>query len=360
MQNTLRMGAVFMYIVGEDVHLFIVGMDAGFRQFKVSSDGAMKQLKFDAVVASPSAIELQDEKEVDLLDNLTIEYEGKLYYVGRKAIRKTKNSKLSFFADKAGHLHERIKYLAALGCLLGDNEKAEFLVGTGLPVDELGNDALRQQLAERMKGTFTFVFNGKERTVRVPEVYVIAQGAGAYYNHIMDDDAKIQTDRVYQRVVTIDIGFRTTDVVTMERALYRPQESFTLYTGVHNIHAELRRILLKKYRLAKDMVEMDDIVRSASISLGGETISVAQEIAEAVQPYAEKVFAELPLYIHNLNEVDTFLITGGGAALMYDFLSAWLPSPTIMSETPEYDNAMGYRKYMQLAFQMRGHSMRRG
>lgn len=168
-----------MYIVGADVHLFIVGMDAGFRQFKVSSkDGAMERFKFDAVVASPSTIELQDEKDVDLLDNLTIEYEGKLYNVGRKAIRKTKNSKLSFFADKAGHLHERIKYLAALGCLLGDNEKAEFLVGTGLPVDELGNDALRQQLAERMKGTFTFVFNGKERTVRVPEVYVIAQSAG--------------------------------------------------------------------------------------------------------------------------------------------------------------------------------------
>jgi hypothetical protein len=321
-----------------------IGLDLGFRQVKVSAE---EGFRFDSVIGYPSVMEVGDERDNrHPLQNIVIEHDNELVYVGEKAIRDTKNAQLTFVADKTDHKSDKVKLLSALGYAMGGKNEDAFNIVTGLPVDELGIQGLKEKMIENMQQTFQFAFNNETKTAHVKRVNVIAQSAGAYYDYILDDTGDIIEERIKPKTVVIDIGFRTTDVVCMQDALYNPAESFTVYTGVHNIHLEMRKELLKKYRIQKQPSEIDAIVRSGYVTINGQHIPVKDSILASVQPFAEKILSELPLYIPNLTEVDQFLLAGGGASFMAD--EFMLPAPTEVLSDSEMANARGYRKYLLL------------
>lgn len=325
----------------------IMGLDLGFRQVKVST--VSKDFTFDSVIGYPSAIELKEEgsHEAKALSNLSLEYGGTIYYVGEKAIRDTKNSQLTFTADKTDNQTDLLKTLTALGEAT-DEETAEYRIVSGLPVDELGIDGLKEKMISNLTGQYVFKLNNKDRNITVAKVTIIAQSAGAYYDYILDKTGKLIEDRVQPKIIVIDIGFRTTDIVCMENGRYNPSESFTIYTGVHNIHSELRKLLLKKHRVQKHPTEIDKIMKDGFITLNGAQVDLTEEIAAAKKPYAEKILSELPLYIENLSEVNQFLIAGGGGDAMSDIFLGAFSSPTELLDHAEEANARGYYKYSLL------------
>lgn len=323
-----------------------MGLDLGFRQVKVSSK---KDFKFDSVIGYPSAIELKDDNDNrDTLENLVLEDDTDVYYVGVKAIRDTKNAQLTFTADKTDNKSDRIKTMSALGYGMGESHDEDFRIVTGLPVDELGIDGLKEKMEQNMKRTYEFILNGQKKRASIKKVNIIAQSAGAYYDYILDNKGGISEDRVKSKTVVIDIGFRTTDVVCMENARYNPAESFTVYTGVHNIHTELRKILLRRHRIQKQPSEIDRVTREKVIWINDQQVEIIRSIMEATRPYAEKILSEIPLYIPNMQEVSNFLITGGGAALMSAFFEKGLGSPVDIVPDSEMSNARGYHKYLKL------------
>jgi actin-like ATPase involved in cell morphogenesis len=325
-----------------------IGIDLGFRQVNVAEE---EVFKFDSVIGYPSAIELTSEEEVSPLENMVLIDGESMYYVGAKAIRDTKNAQLTFTTHKTDSKTDRIKYMAALGNLIDEQKPNTFRVVTGLPVDEMGVEGLKEKLVANMTGTFHFQLNGKLKTAIVEKVNVIAQSAGAYYDYILDDNGTILHENIKPKDVVIDIGYRTTDVVTMSEARFNPAESFTVFTGVHNIHMELRKILLKKFGIVKHPVEMDTIVRNGYIMIGDKQISLIGEIHEATRPVAEKILAEIPLSITNVHEITTVLLAGGGAPLMVDYFMEAFQSPVKMAVDCEHANARGYRKYLLLLMQ---------
>lgn len=323
----------------------MIGLDLGFRQVKATIEN--RNYRFDSVIGYPSAMELTEEfEEKNPLANLTLTHEGNTYYVGAKAIRKTKNAQLTFTADKTNNKTDILKTMTALGLAMGDNEKEHFRILSGLPVDELEMENLKQEMANNLKGTHSFVFNNQQKEATIDSVKIIAQSAGAYYDYILNEDGTVKEERVKPKVVVIDVGFRTTDVVSMEDAKYNPSESFTIYTGVHNVHNELRKKIMKNYRIQKQPTEMDAVLRERRLIVNGVEVELDQTIREATIPFAEKILSELPLYIANLQEVSLFLITGGGANVMRNFFT--LPSPTEFIVDPEQSNARGYYKYLKL------------
>lgn len=323
-----------------------MGLDLGFRNVKASSS---LDFLFDSVIGYPSAIELKhDNDDRHTLDNLAIEDEGKTYYVGKKALRDTKNAQLTFTADKTDNKTDKIKTMAAVGYAMGEKNVESFRVVTGLPVDELGIDGLKEKMEGNMQTCYAFMFNGKLKEAQIEKVNVIAQSAGAYYDYILGDNGQVLDEYIKPKTVVIDIGFRTTDVVCMENAKYNAPESFTIYTGVHHIHSELRKVLLRRHRIQKQMSELDKITRQGYITINDQQVEIRKSIREATQPYVEKIISELPLYIPNLSEVNNFLITGGGANLMYEFFEQALDSPSDLVPESEMANARGYHKYLKL------------
>lgn len=323
-----------------------IGLDLGFRQVKTSTE--REDFKFDSVIGYPSVMELTGDNDYPLLEDLTIDDGEAIYYVGDKAIRDTTNNQLSFSLEKTNSKSDTLKAMAAFGYAMGDKSTETFQLVTGLPVDELGIKGLKESLKENLQKTHSFTLNGSPKQATVEQVVVIAQSAGAYYNYVLDTEGKILHDRVQPKVVVIDIGYRTTDVVCMDNARYNTNSSFTSYTGVHHVHQELRKDLLKSYRIQKQPSEMDVLVRKGYIELRDYEISLQDNIRAAAFPYAEKILSELPLFIPNMEEVSKFLITGGGAAIMGEFLMRELQSPSEVILDFEMANAKGYYKYMKL------------
>lgn len=316
-----------------------LGIDLGFYQVKLFS-GEIES-KFPSVIGYPSSVELANE------EGLTVSYGSQMYYIGEKALRDTKNAQLTFTADKTDSYTDRIKYLAALG-IASQNKEEVFHVVTGLPVDEYaGIGGLKEKLKANMEDLFEYEFSGAPLKTAVPVVTVIPQSAGAYYDYIMNEDGKICEDLVDPKTMVIDIGYRTTDIVTLLHAKYSPSESFTIQTGVSDIHKEMRKLLLKHHQIVKDISEIDEMVRNQSITIGGETISIDHLIEEATRPYAEKIISTIPLYVQNLKETSQILVTGGGANIMFRlFYEEFAHTiPIEQMEESEFSNARGYYKY---------------
>lgn len=320
----------------------MIGLDLGFRQVKATVE--KEDYKFDSVIGYPSAIELTEEKESP--DDLMIAYEGVAYYIGNTALKRTKNAQLTFTADKTNNKTDILKTLTSLGLAMKGKDKESFRILSGLPVDELGMGNLKNEMIENLKGEYKFIFNHQSKEATIEDVKIIAQSAGAFYDYILDEKGSLIEERVKPKVVVIDIGFRTTDIVTMEFAKYNPMESFTIYTGVHNVHNELRKQILKNYRIQKQMSEMDKVLRDGHIIVNGVQASLVQTIRESTLPFAEKILSDLPLYIPNLQEVSLFILTGGGAKVMKDFFS--FTSPLEVIDDSEQSNARGYYKYLKL------------
>ena len=332
----------------------VLGIDLGFYQVKMASDEGL--YKFPSIIGYPSAIELKMKEEPISIDNLYIEDNGRMYYVGNKALRDTTNFQLTFIANKTDTVADRVKYLSMLGLALNGEKEGMFQVVTGLPVDEFaGIQGLKERLRANMEGVFQYKFGREEVMVKIPNVTVIPQSAGAYYDYIMDEEGNLITEHINPKTVIIDIGFRTTDVVTMVNAKYSPSESFTVVTGVSDIHKEIRKQLLKRYRLTKDLPEIDALVRAKTIYVGGRLIDIQSMIYEAVRPYAEKIISMLPIYIPNLHEIHQILLTGGGATLMQGFFQKGLREVTTfdMMEDVEFNNARGYYKYAKFLLKNR-------
>lgn len=325
-----------------------VGIDLGFYQVKLSTD--TENIKYPSVIGYPSAVELQNNTPVGKAEeNIMIGLDDQSYYIGEKAIRDTSTSQLTFLSDKTDNITDRLKYLAALGLAMKEKNLGTFKVVTGLPVDEFaGVSSLKERLAENMKGHFSFSLNNRNLKAIVANVTVIPQCAGAYYDFIMEPSGRIDETKVSPKTVIVDIGYRTTDIVTMINARFSPRESFTIFSGVSDVHKEFRKQLVRSYQVTRDIAEIDPLMRRRRLYVNGKDESIDALIHDSVKPYAEKIVSEIPLYILNLKEIHQVIITGGGAALMAPYFQQEIGRHgvnVIVMPDAEFSNSRGYLKY---------------
>lgn len=302
-----------------------IGVDLGFGQIKQVTGREIN--KFTAVVGQPTAYEIDDDRNVPFdEEDIVIEFDGKISYVGKKAVEDTQNATLTLKPDKTDRDDDKVKYLATLGHAVRniDPEKikeASFAIITGLPVYEF-ND-LKEKLKSNMTGEFTFKYNGIQYTVNIAKVVVIPQSAGAYYSIILDENGFVRNKKIAAgKATVIDIGFRTTDIVTMKAGHYINKESFTIFTGVSNVHQEVRKLIHKHYKLVLKPTDMDKVIRERKITISGKDINISQFIDAAIQPVAQQIIDEIQLYIPDHRLIDQLILTGGGAILFGDAFTA--------------------------------------
>jgi len=322
-----------------------MGIDLGFEQVKAWW-GNGENLKIPSVIGEPIGEEINDGgiSKYAAIDDLSIIYQGKRYYIGNKAIRETANARLTFKADKTNDISDTVKYLTVLGYALSPS--AEAVVVTGLPVDEY-ND-LKDTLRINMEGRFDYVYrNQKRMNPTVSKVIVIPQGAGAYYHYILDDDGNINTKNniINRKATVVDMGSRTTNVVTMFKGRYISKESFTVFKGVINIHNNVRKLIYQKYGISFRPADMDQIVRQGYFMTSGKSEHIQEIIEEASALVVDDIVSEIRLHIPDHRLIDNFLLTGGGTALMATHVQREYGDHVVVLENAEYNNAHGYHKY---------------
>ncbi|MFO7273422.1 MAG: ParM/StbA family protein [Bacillota bacterium] len=203
----------------------LIGVDLGYG-FVKATDGR-EGFVFPSVVGdgSPHQPLRLASQEVDPTDNLRVQIGDRVYHVGTLAVRHSRMAyrSLSVTRDEGNDL--LVLFLTALS-LFAKEANTTFSVVTGLPP---GRMHLADQFVRSVRGDHRVVrfrsANPEELFLRVDRVTVVPQPLGTYWSQVLDSRGQLlqQHPAAEARVGIIDIGFRTTDLVTVEGGEYVPE-----------------------------------------------------------------------------------------------------------------------------------------
>jgi len=339
----------------------LCGIDCGFGYYKISSGDT--NLKFISIVGEPvsdfartAAVSSMNE----LLNALAITYNGKKYYVGRNAIVNTRNGRISLRQSNNDDIQTKIKIMTALGLLTNEDQTdAEFDIVVGLPVLEYKNSHEKlYNLLVNGNHPFEFIMhygnNEVLKKIKLNNIKVISQGEAAFYSYIIDLDGEIiksRAENVAGVVMIVDIGYKTTDIVTMENGRYIEPLSDQLNKGVSQIHQEVLRLTMEQHNVKKELKDMDDIVRTGKLFHNRNEYDMSNIIREAAKPFAEDIVENL-YTINNgdLGSLQTILLTGGGAEIVFPYIKDILKQIVNVEKlyNAEFSNSQGYYRYGKL------------
>lgn len=340
----------------------LVGLDLGFGRIKISSNET--NIQFPSIVgnqvsnfAKPAPVASFDE----LLNTLTLIYNGQTFYIGNNAINNTRNGKISLRQNKHDDNDEqtKVKIMTALALLTSESQyEANFALISGLPVLEYNSQ--KDQLYKILYNNgqpFEFImqYGNKQvpKKITCSKVKIISQSEGAYYNYLLSSDGNIINERIKNVsgvVCVCDIGFRTIDIVFMDNGRYL-DISDQINNGVVNIHQEVLRLIMQEFNIKKELKDIDNIIRSKQMFFGTKTYDLTDIINKACKPFAENLIESL-YTVHNgeLGDLQMILLAGGGSELIFDIVKEELKNIVRVDKiyNAEFSNSQGYYKYGML------------
>jgi plasmid segregation protein ParM len=347
----------------QPIPTLMVGVDLGYGQIKVLSGDT--KFRFLSAVGQP----VSDFGRVaattsfeELLNSLTITFEGKKHYVGHNAVINTRNGRLTLRQNKAESEDNKIKFITALALFTSEDQtEAEFDIITGLPVLEYKNqkDSLYAMMYNYGRPfEFDMHYGPKvvRKSIKIKNIKVISQGEGAFYDFVLDKTGQIVNERaalVYgqgkpAQVMVVDPGYRTTDIVTMEDGRYVEPLSDQFNKGVNQLHNEILRLIMERLNIKKELRDLDEIVRSGKLFHNMKEYNIAKIIEDAARPFAEDIVENLHTISNDtLGSMQRVILTGGGAEIIYPYVRLLLQDIVEVSlmENAEFCNASGYYKY---------------
>lgn len=336
----------------------LIGSDLGYGQIKTVSGDIKK--KFLSAVGTPVSSfgrSAAVTSETELLNSLTLTVDGQTYYVGHNAIINTRNGRLTLRQNKADDIHNKIKFLTSLALFMDEDQTyAEFDIVTGLPVLEYRNqkDQLETMMSNNGRVFFFDMHYGPKvvsKSILVNTVKIISQGEGAFYDFILDKNGNIIEENaniVNGTVMVVDVGYRTSDIVTMENGRYVEPLSDQFNKGVNTIHQEILRLIMEKYGIKKELKDLDQFVRDGYFYHNTKTYDIKDIVATAALPFAEDIVESLHTISNDqLGSVNHIIFTGGGSEIIYPHIIPLLHGivETSVMDNSEFCNATGYHKY---------------
>lgn len=321
-----------------------IGIDLGFGFVKASN--GEKDYIFPSVVGAGQDLTYRSELTtyVDPIENLAVTIEGKKFFVGDLAIRQSEILSRSLGENHAQEKNTKVLLLAALALFVqGENE--EFNVITGLPPSYyLAN---KDVLADVIKGTHTIQFNAdgtdKKKIITINNVKIIPQPLGTLFQKIFDQRGVVVDKELSRsRVGIIDVGFRTTDFVVVDKLEYIDKQSYSTNTGMSNAYAIIADYLRNQHRVFKENYELDEIVEKAQIKVAGKVHSLEQVKKEAYERVTAKILTEMNS-IWDKRDLDAILVSGGGGKELASFIIPELETAILVEES-QTANVHGYLK----------------
>jgi hypothetical protein len=323
---------------------------------------------YDCIVPTNSILAGQSEldKESISLNELTIDYHGKRYAIGRLAVTMNpKGAKQSFKADKFREESETVKLLAALAFLYPAAARIDIsnlIVGLSLESFRIYKEEVENHYCNEYRYTVP-AKGGKPReiVVKIYNVTCRLQGIGAFYDKfmLMDAAGKIipseDADRLKRkRYGLVDVGSKTNDCFIAVGLKPIPGTEEVFDYGMSRAYAQVskelegcpEKMLEEKYfeyekRPAKteplfwkgqeyDPLRIANLCEAAFTVVGAE---VAQRLAEK--------------WTEQLDLLQLILLCGGGAqsaSFVKAFQAKLLGVNVEIVAEPQLANVKGYLK----------------
>lgn len=313
----------------------LIGIDVGYGFVKIT-DGQVGY-SFPSVVGEGHTKPTFSTKmnQSPAIDNLKIGIDDKLFFVGKSAIRHSRFAyrDLSFTRSISDDLE--ILFFGALSFFAKDATNV-FNVVTGLPVERMH---LASDFMNRVKGERTItLYNStvsRNVTINVHDIEIVPQPLGTYWSSL--SNSTIPSDG---RIGIIDIGFKTTDLASIEDSEYIPEKSKSILVGLATAYNDIGSSLVTEFGVEKESYALDSIVINRKINILGETIDISDIVDNAFKKLATNILVEINSQ-WNVSEFDCLLLTGGGGQVLSSYLLPQL-SHAKLALDPITANCQGY------------------
>lgn len=300
-----------------------VGLDVGFGYVKVVSEEGMRVIP--SVVGSwEPAIQLTGFGDHH---NGTVTVAGQRYLVGERALR---HSAFHYQTQARGWI-ESVAYKAlvceALACV-GPSEP--LTVVTGLPVRHLDDrTALIKVLRQAHRG--------------IQSAEILPQPLGTFMDLFLSEPGDVvRPDLAEQVLGLIDIGFYTSDFLTVDRMQIQSARMQGVDLGLSLVCERVARDLEEQFRLSLKLHQVDEVIRTRRVRVYGEVKDVSELVEARLKELAQMVRSQCER-LWQLPALDGVLLTGGGAALLASELASMGPLTCVRE--PQGANARGFFKY---------------
>ena len=224
------------------------------------------------------------------------------------------------------------------GLLLSEMARIDVLV-TGLPVSQYLDEARRNALTERMRGTHQVT---PRRAVSVEKVKVIPQPVGGLLDYIAQEDADIED----ARVLVVDPGFFSVDwVVIAHRDVHR-QSSGTSLNASSVLLEEASRLIAGDHGAAVNTETLENAIRAdkPTVLVLGQRVEIAPYIGQAIKTVGPVVVESIQKSLRTENTMpDLVILVGGGARFFREALQNAFPRLTVATpKEPVFSNARGF------------------
>jgi plasmid segregation protein ParM len=322
----------------------LLGIDVGYGYVK-AYDGE-KEIIFPSVVGIGHKMSFMSQLSTykSPLANLSIEYNGRHYFIGDYAIRQSTTASRSLDIKRPEDINTLLLFITALG-LYSPDQRQRFYVVTGLPTNYIAS--YENQLTSLLEGDHTIRQNIRgnrsEKQVTVSSLKIVPQPFGTLFNQVLNTNGEIADENLANKKVGIaDIGFKTADFVVSDRLEFVQKLSSSSTSGMVSAYQIVASIIRSKYKIDKKDYELDEIVKKKTIKIAGKNHDISDIVAEAYTNLASKFKTELDS-LWDFRELDTIILTGGGGEALSEYLIPQFNN-MILAEEAQFSNVKGFWK----------------
>jgi plasmid segregation protein ParM len=331
----------------------VIGIDVGFG-FTKATDG-QESVVFKSIYGDAAEIQFWfDFQERSLTEYFHVTLDGKSYFIGDLA--EQQSDAVAFTLDQERMVADfaRIFALTVAGLFMKSDPAldAPVRIVSGLPVGfyKQYHDRLRDALSGRHTLTYHSPDGGQAtKSIQIDQVQLLPQPMGSLLNLLMNDDGKIvDTELARQKVGIVDIGFRTTDYTVIDRLRYVERSSRTMDSGIAKAYTVIANKLRENSGVNVELYRLYRAVQKGTIKMRGQGFNFSKIRDQIYTQLAATVAGDLDRIWSGDWDIDTILLTGGGALELRDYLQPLITGNILAvadQNDPRLANVWGYYKY---------------
>lgn len=183
------------------------------------------------------------------------------------------------------------------------------------------------------------------RNVHIRKIHTIPHPMGTYSGLVMDVNGQMQADKFKtKKIALVDIGFRSTNVITMDRMRFSNRYSGTIDLGISRGFEVIDRKLRNEAGHCARFDQLYQAVRMGYIRVEGQSYNLERVRKEAFSRLAEELADNIGHMLASAWDLDRLLLTGGGSREQADFIGPLLPGEVSQVENEQdarLNNAQG-------------------
>lgn len=265
------------------------------------------------------------DNEVLLDDDKTIvEYEGAKYVIGEKG---------NYSTDlmKSEHENTKLLILAAVGLSVPDNFITTNIV-TGLPIALYSSQKNQMKELLRMNYTHQIKINDQNKLIRLSNIEVFPESAGAFYSQSKYKDALV-----------VDIGGLSVDMALFEGQKLIKYSTYPM--GIMKLYSKVANYINSQHGLSLSEWDIETIIKDG-LYLDGQKIDL--NIDYLIKEHIEEIMERLKLE-YDLRVIRNILMTGGGSQWLHEYFKTHMPQAELMSDS-QFTNSKGYANIGKVIF----------